>query len=138
MGCATVLIADDEEVVRTICRLAIQDKYDVLESEDGEEAWKLILAKRPDLVLTDMIMPKLNGLDLAARIKAHPDLRNTLVVVMTGATAGEQLPGGFWRMGTDADEFLQKPLEVAELRRSLERLFENRVRPGQPPRGGYM
>ncbi len=138
MGCATVLIADDEDAVRTVCRLAIADKYDVLESEDGEEAWKLTLAKRPDLVLTDMVMPKLNGLDLAARIKGHPELRNTLVVVMTGATADEQLPGGFWRMGTVADEFLQKPLDVADIRSTLDRLFENRVRPARPPRGGYL
>ncbi len=138
VACATVLIADDEELVRTVCRLALEDKYTVFEAGNGEEAWKLILAKRPDVVLTDMVMPRLHGLDLADRIKSHPELRFTLVILMTGATEGEELPDGFWRMGTVAEEFIQKPVEVQAIRAMVDRLIERRVRPVPPPRGGYL
>jgi len=138
MGCATVLIADDEAMIRNLCRLALHDKYEIYEAADGEDAWKLVLAKRPDLVLTDMVMPRLDGLALAQRIKSHPELNRTLVVLITGATAGEELPNGFWRMGTVADQFLQKPLEISELRGAVDRLFQERVRPRSAPRGGYL
>lgn len=138
MACATVLIVDDEPMIRSVCRLAIQDKYEVHEAADGEEGWKTVLAKRPDLVVTDMVMPRLDGLDLAERIKSHPELNRTLVVLMTGATEGEELPDGFWRMGTVADEFVQKPVDVTTLRALIDRIFESRVKPAPSPRGGFL
>jgi hypothetical protein len=58
--------------------------------------------------------------------------------MMTGATDGEELPDGFWKMGTPADVFVQKPLEMAKLRGAIDSLFEKRVRPRPNPRGGYM
>mgnify|MGYP000843935875 CR=1 FL=1 len=138
MACASVLIVDDDEIVRSVCRLALVEKYEIYEAEDGEAGWKLALAKRPDLVLTDMVMPKMDGLTLAERIKAHPALKQTLVLMMTGATEGEELPNGFWRMGTAADEFLQKPLDVTVLRATVHGMFEKRIRPQPTPRGGFM
>lgn len=138
MGCATILIVDDDPDIRRLCRLFLEPKYDVIEAEDGEAGWKMLLGKQPDLVLTDMVMPGVNGLDLATRIKSHPELHTTLVVMMTGATDGEELPDGFWKMGTPADVFVQKPLEMAKLRGTIDSLFEKRVRPRPSPRGGYM
>lgn len=138
MACASILVVDDEQMIRSVCRLALQDKYEIHEAEDGEAGWKLALAKRPDLVLTDMVMPKLDGLTLAERIKGHPQLTQTMVLMMTGATEGEELPNGFWRMGTAADEFLQKPLDIATLRATVDGMFEKRVRPKPIPRGGFL
>ena len=78
----TVLIVDDElpfrQIYRDILRL---DGYTVLEAEDGEEALKMIQTAPPNLVLLDLVMPKVSGFDVLANLKNSPTLKHIPVVV---------------------------------------------------------
>src|SRR5207248_4646312 len=80
----TILIADDEAGLRALVAATLEaDRYEVLEAEDGHEAWALIRARRPALVVMDVMMPGRNGLELTRAIRADPSLDATKVVIVS-------------------------------------------------------
>jgi CheY-like chemotaxis protein len=85
----TVLIADDDPDIRLMLRTALElDGYRVLEAGDGETAWELIAAHRPAVVVTNVQMPVIDGLELSALVKANG--YDTNVIVFTAPMAIEK------------------------------------------------
>ena len=84
-GKRRILVADDEIVNREMLENILCDEYDVLLAEDGEKAYDLIRQNRNtlSLILLDLMMPKLNGLDLLSRLKEDSDLKGIPVIVLT-------------------------------------------------------
>lgn len=76
-GKRRILVADDEMINRELLNNILCDEYDVLMAEDGEMAYEVIRQNRNtlSLILLDLMMPKLNGLDLLSRLKETPDLK---------------------------------------------------------------
>lgn len=138
MASSCLLIVEPSECVASEWMAALSDKHEVLSAKDGEEAWKLALSRRPDVVLTELSLARMDGLELTEKIKSHSDLKSTSVVIVTGVTRGEELSDGFWLQGTQADVFLQKPVSVEQLRAVIEDLLRQKVRPVPTPRGGYL
>ena len=123
-----VLVADDDQDIREMLRTALQlDGHHVLEAPDGRTAWELIVARRPALVVADVQMPGLDGLDLTALIKAN-GYHETKVIVFAGgmATEKEALIAG-------ADAYVTKGAPLSELRAAVSRLcpVERESRPGR-------
>ncbi|HYS03531.1 MAG TPA: response regulator [Candidatus Eisenbacteria bacterium] len=112
-----VVIADDDPDIREMVRTALQlDGFHVLEASNGQTAWELILARRPVVVLADVQMPGIGGLELTARIKAH-GYHETKVILFTGGMATEkqaQMAG--------ADAYVTKSAPLSELRAAVRRL----------------
>lgn len=79
----TILLVEDELPFRKIYKDALKMTYgyEIAEAEDGEEAMELVKQKTPDLILLDLVLPKLNGFDVLARIKNDPDLTHIPVIV---------------------------------------------------------
>ena len=136
---ALVLLIDDDPEIRQLLRLALHPLYRVVEATDGHDGWAKVREHRPALVVTDLCMPGMNGLDLTDRIKCDNELSGTPVIILTGATAGEELPPGFWKLGTRADGFLEKPIEPSMLCAEIDRVLKNKVqfRPLPPGKGTY-
>ncbi|GAB6155960.1 sigma-54 dependent transcriptional regulator [Desulfosporosinus burensis] len=115
-----VLIADDEANMRWVLERALSKAgYDVETVEDGQLALDRALSERPDLVLLDLKMPKMDGLSLLKALKEHyPDL---LIVMMTAhgstATAVEAMKAG-------AHDYLMKPFDIEELLITVTKAFE--------------
>jgi CheY-like chemotaxis protein len=130
-----ILIADDEEDIRLLLRVGLSPHYDVVVARDGLEAWKFFEEERPRLVLTDLNMPGINGLELTEKIRQHPELSDTLVIILTATTQGTDLPPGFWRIGTRADAFLEKPVTVEEILTEVRRQLVKRLAPNPLPPG---
>jgi two-component system phosphate regulon response regulator PhoB len=79
-----VLLVDDEQAIRTICRINLEgDGFSVLEAKDGAEALAEIRRQRPSLVLLDVMMPGVDGWDVARRLGADPSTREIPVVFLT-------------------------------------------------------
>ena len=106
----TILLVEDEEVVRRLVKQVLEQAgYAVLEARDGLEALELGRTSRIDLLLTDMVMPKLGGLEVAAELRAsRPDLK---VLYMSGYAEGALEPGA---LGTGTN-LLEKPFSFAAL-----------------------
>ncbi len=80
-----VLIAeDDEDIALILTRLLKRAGYTVLHAPDGVRAFELAVAHRPDVVLTDLGMPRMDGLELTRAIREHDELRNTPIVMLSG------------------------------------------------------
>ncbi len=122
-----ILVADDEFINRELLENILSDEYDVLKAEDGEMAYEMIRQNRNtlSLILLDLIMPKMTGLELLSRISDEPDLKGIPVIVLTSDhdSEVESLRNG-------AYDFIPKPYPQpdvikARVSRSIE-LAENR------------
>ncbi|MFJ9692758.1 response regulator [Kitasatospora sp. NPDC101183] len=115
----TVLLADDQALVRAGFRALLDAQPDievVAEAEDGEPALRLIARLRPDVVLMDIRMPRLDGLEATRRIAADPALNDVRVVVLTTFELDEYV---FEALRSGAVGFLVKDAEPAELLRAV-------------------
>ena len=85
----SVLVCDDEPNLRELIRVSLGPGWTVHEAGDGEEALTLARSLAPDLVVLDLMMPRLNGLDVLSTLKADPALMRTRVLVVTAQPASE-------------------------------------------------
>lgn len=109
-----ILVADDEPVIRMILARALtQWGHEVVTAEDGDQAWSLYEREPFRMVITDWMMPGLDGIDLTRRIRSAPDSGYTYMVLLTARTGTASLVEG---MDAGADDFMVKPFQVDELR----------------------
>jgi CheY-like chemotaxis protein len=132
-GRPKVLVADDIREVRDILRLTLARDYDVVVARNGEEAWELFNAEKPDIVLTDMVMPRINGMELCRRIKLQSFSPATPVVIITAATSDRELADGFWKKAAGSDGFISKPFTPHQVLDAVERLLSCRAGAGGAP-----
>jgi signal transduction histidine kinase/DNA-binding response OmpR family regulator len=109
---SVVLLADDNADMRDYVRRLLASRYDVEAVGDGEAALAAARRRRPDLVLTDVMMPRLDGYGLLAALRADPDLRDVPVVLLS-ARAGEEAKVEGLEAG--ADDYLTKLFSAREL-----------------------
>lgn len=116
-----LLIVDDEPIIRDLCARALKG-FEILQANDGQEAADLLKHQEVDVILTDVMMPRLNGLDLLRQIKeATPD---QVVILMTGYTEKEVI---LQALKAGADEFISKPLNLLQLRTTVDKVLEKRT-----------
>ena len=126
MPCAKIIIADASEDFLSLWRETLEGKYEVLASKEGTEAWNMIESRKPDLAILNIELPGPDGLELAKRIKESKILKNTAVILVSNVVLDENLPDGFWRMGTEADGFITKPVDPARLHAQIQSVFLKR------------
>ena len=109
-----VLVADDTESIRALYRkLLSSDGHEVIAVADGVAALTAVYEHHPDVILLDVTMPELDGLEVCRRLKADPTTRLTPVVLVTGLSDLQDRIKG---IEAGADEFLSKPVHPLELR----------------------
>ena len=108
-----VLIVDDEEnIVISIEFLMSQAGYDIEIARDGEEAMTKIKSFRPDLILLDVMMPKINGFEVCRRIREEPSLDYLKIVMLTAKGREVEVTKG---LALGADSYIIKPFSTREL-----------------------
>jgi DNA-binding response OmpR family regulator len=117
------LIVDDSQAIIDALGGAFEDAgYEVSSAMDGEEVFRKMAAANPDVLLLDIYMPKLNGVDVCRLVKAHPRWKKTHLVLMSSRISDSETDM-YRRIG--ADEVLKKPLDpaavVALVGKALER-----------------
>jgi CheY-like chemotaxis protein len=123
---ATILIVDDEQPVRDFLAHLLADAgHRTLQAVHGAEALEVAEKERPDLVVSDIMMPVLNGAELCRRLKARAD---TPVILMSAA-------GPRAAEGTGADGFIAKPFDLADMEALVGR-WSPPTGPEQAPRRG--
>lgn len=108
-----ILIADDESTIRLLVKKALGKEYTVLEAKDGREAIDIASDKEPDLILMDIMMPKVDGLSACHTIKRNPETENIPVVMLTGVGYDLNRKLSMEIMG--ADDYVTKPFDPKDL-----------------------
>lgn len=116
-----LLIVDDEEGVRSLVRMTLQsESYEILEASDGTRALELAREHRPELILLDIAMPGVSGLEVCEELKRDPETSGVTVVMLT-ARAQEVDRGRGEEAG--ADDYFTKPFSPMALLEKVEQVF---------------
>jgi DNA-binding response OmpR family regulator len=109
----TILVADDEEDLRELVTYRLtRSGYQVIGAGDGLEALELAAERTPDLMVLDVMMPKLDGYELTRRVRAEAALRSIPVILLTARSQESDIDRGF---EVGADDYLKKPFNPDEL-----------------------
>ena len=127
-----VLVVDDEPVVRQLVRRILCREYDVVEAGNGAEAVDMAKAKKPNIVLMDMMMPEMDGLTACYAIRQDETTREIPVVMVTAVT--HELNRRLSESVMGASAYITKPFEASELLSTVHEVLE-RVN-GSPDRTG--
>lgn len=120
-----VLVVDDDKELREYISSLLSRYYKVKTASDGAEALKMIADWQPDLVVSDVMMPEMDGLTLLKRLKSNADSTHIPVILLSSKTALADRMAG-WDKG--ADGYLGKPFSTDELEAMVDTLIENRLR----------
>ncbi len=120
-----IAIIDDEPNIRETATFILElEGYDVVTACNGEEALGLLRKERPKIVLLDVMMPKKNGYEVCAELKADPELKDIFVVMLT---AKGQKMDKQKAMEVGADHYMTKPFDDEEILQILDRLFQDQI-----------
>ena len=114
----TILVCDDEPSLRELVRAVLGRRYRFIEVEDGHQALALTRELRPDLMVLDLMLPGLAGLDVLTAIRVDEELRSLPVVVVTAWSHAAESA-----FDAGADRFVAKPFEPDELSAVVEELL---------------
>ena len=110
---ATILIADDEpNILISLEFLMKREGYEVKLARDGQEAIEAILTHRPDLVLLDVMMPRKTGFDVCQEIRAHEQVKDTRILMLTAKGRDTDVAKG---LALGANAYMTKPFSTREL-----------------------
>lgn len=117
----TILLIDDDEACRhPAAELLRRDHWNVIEAEDGGSGLDLAVKSRPDVILCDLLMPRVNGYQVCRAVREHLELRHTKIIVVTGRDYASDRKSA---EEAGADGYIVKPLEIPKLKELLARLL---------------
>ena len=119
----TLLVVDDSPSIRTLLRISLR-KYPVrvILAEDGLDAWEILQDETPDLILMDLMMPRMDGLTLLDKIRADDRLAGTRCVVLSSRRDDETYHAAF---GKGVFTYLLKPVSVKDLEPVVQELLDS-------------
>lgn len=120
-----VVIVEDNEDIRNYVRETLEDEFTVLQAKNGEEGWSVILRTVPDILISDIMMPVMDGIELCTRIKRDVRVSHIPVILLTAKDTLESRSEGY---EAGADSYLTKPFTGSMLRSRIRNLLESRKR----------
>jgi two-component system response regulator VicR len=123
-GPRKILIADDEETVRSLVKKLLAKSYQVIEAEDGEDAVKVAVNQKPDLILMDILMPKMDGLTACYAIKRNQATKGIPVIMLTAVDY--ELNRKLSQDVMGAQGYMTKPFESQALMNLIAKFLDNK------------
>jgi len=112
---AKIVVVDDElEIAELVAEIAKDQNHQVFMACNAEQAFKLCLNEKPQLVISDIMMPGLDGYTLCRQLKTEPQLKGIKVILMTAGSFKHDIIKGFY------DNFIKKPFDVEDIEKLLQ------------------
>ena len=118
---ATILVVDDDPVILQLLQVNFEmEGFTVITAADGQEGVERTRAERPDVIVSDVMMPRMSGLELVAELKGDPDTAAIPVLLLTAKAQQSDIADG---MAKGADDYVTKPFEPLDLVDRVNRLL---------------
>jgi DNA-binding response OmpR family regulator len=119
-----ILVIDDERDVLEVVRSVLKTKgYTVRCAEGGEEGLRQAETEEPDLIICDLMMPRVSGLEVLKRLRQKPKFENTPIIVLSAVGEDSDKPEEYWARGLGVDEYICKPFDPLDLLGRVEFIF---------------
>jgi|LSQX01.1.fsa_nt_gb signal transduction histidine kinase/DNA-binding response OmpR family regulator/ligand-binding sensor domain-containing protein len=118
-----LLIVEDNDDLKEFLQQSLQRKYKIAAAKDGEEAWDMVQKKLPDLIISDVMMPNMDGFELCRLIKSTYETSHIPVILLTALSEKSQQLHG---LGLGADDYLTKPFDMTLLNQRIFTIIQNR------------
>lgn len=118
-----ILIAEDEPDLRNYLKNSLSHAYNVATASDGSEAWDIIKKYNPDIVISDLQMPVMDGFELCAKIKSAFETSHIPVILLTVINEKSYVERGFT---IGADDYIGKPFDMSLLKVKIDNIIQNR------------
>ncbi|MFT3737476.1 MAG: response regulator [Breznakibacter sp.] len=122
-GKPKIVIAEDDDEIRSFLIGELKGNYQLFDAPNGKLAWGLVTTEMPDLVLSDVMMPDLNGLELCRKIKTHANTVNIPIILLTAKGKDEDMVEG---LEYGAEHYIAKPFNIEVLKSVIARAIESR------------
>lgn len=124
-GKPKILLIDDSKNIRKLIRVVLKEKdYDFAEAGNGLDALDKVKIENPDLIVLDIVLPGMNGLEICRAIKSDPRTKQVHVIILTSESTFEARELSHQ---AGADIFMQKPFEPGDLRNAVKELLTGRL-----------
>jgi len=121
MAAKKILIVDDSKTALMMQSMILKrDNYEVITAGDGEEGVAKALAEKPDLILLDVVMPKMSGVDVLTRVRSEEATRETPILLVTTRGETTNVQAGY---DAGCSDYLTKPVDGTELLAKLKRFL---------------
>lgn len=122
-GRFSVLLVEDDPTLRGYLRSILEDEYDIFEAGNGEEGFQRALQEIPDIIISDVMMPELDGFAMTEKLRSRSEVSHIPVVLLTAMNTDQDREKGY-RLGIDS--FLTKPVLTRTLKSRLHNIFKRR------------
>ncbi len=119
-----LVVEDNQDLSELVTQMLVSDDYNILTAKDGEEALELISLHRFDLILLDIMMPGMSGMEVLAKIRSSKDsqIKNLPVVMVTAKSLIDDVDAALL---AGANSYLVKPFRAAALKAKIQNIFED-------------
>ena len=115
-----ILIIEDDLDIRIMMEYILREDYDLVLCEDGRSGIDKAVEERPDLILLDIYMPGISGLEVCKAVRNNSEISSTPVILLTAGALKEEVSEGY---AIGADDYIFKPFEPGELIERIEKLL---------------
>ena len=119
-----LVVEDSPTILYTTSRMLADGGHNVLKARDGQEALRVATEQKPNLVLLDVILPKLNGFQVCRQLKSTPETAHIPIVMITSKSKERDR---YWGMEQGADDYITKPFSAEALLKVVECLVPDKV-----------
>ena len=119
-----VVVVDDDDDMRELMAMLLRGRYEVTTARDGAEGLETVRTVRPDLLVLDLLMPRMHGFEVCQRLRADPDIKSTKVLISSSKSYQHDVRTAVEETG--ADGYIVKPFEVAEFNRRVDAMMEGK------------
>jgi len=118
----TILIVDDDSEIREYMRQQLHPEYKIIMATNGKEALALIQSNMPQMVISDVIMPEMNGIELCKQIKSNAMFTHIPVILLTAKSMASQIEEGF---NIGADDYITKPFQISIVKARIRNILNS-------------
>jgi DNA-binding response OmpR family regulator len=122
-----LIVEDDPAILRGLTDNLRFDRYDVLTAADGDSGYRLAIEKKPDLLILDIMLPKLSGIEVCRKLRAEGIMTPVLMLTARGEESDRVLG-----LDLGADDYMTKPFSIRELLARVRALLRRTTQPSEP------